>query len=87
MFARYQRLLARTRCAVLVGQFLRSDLELRHRGGEVFVFQFLRRNTRVLFDLLRLARAHLVSPERDHPTDECDAPPGDSPPSTTGHSP
>ena len=76
-------LAARTCRNVFIGQWLRGDIEFRHRGFEVFVFEFFRRHTRVFLDLFRLALAHLVSPEGDHSTHECNAPPRNSPPPTT----
>ena len=77
-------LLAASACrAVLIGQRLRSDVEFRHRGFEVIVFEFFRRHTRVFLDLFRLTFAHFVSPEGDHATHECNTAPRDSPPPTT----
>ena len=76
-------LLARARRAVCIGKFLRRNLEFRHGGLEVFIFEFFRRHTRVFLDLFRLAFGHLVSPERDHSTNQCNTPPRDSPPPST----
>ena len=77
---------ASTRGAIFIGKRLRRDLEFGHGGFEVFVLEFFRRHTRVFLDLFRLAFAHLVSPEGNHSTHECNTPSRDSPPPTTSGS-
>jgi len=58
------------------------------QGGdlEVLVFEVLRRNTGVLFDLLGVVFRHLVRTEGDHPADEHDPASPDPPPTATHHS-
>jgi len=71
--------------AVFVREFLLGDAKFDHRRFEVVVFEFLRRNTSVLLDLLGLALRHLVCPKGHHSADEHDTPSRDPPPSTTHH--